>query len=386
MPVELNPESLRSAKPAQLHDAIIEQRQSTLLALESLSGERWLGPQLPIVNPPLWELGHVGWFHERWCLRHRADNEPADSIQPNADRLYDSTPVEHNTRWGLPLLPPDETLAYLESVLNLSLERLDALADDDPALYFHRLSLFHEMMHREAFCYSWHTHAYAKPRDLPDPQPLPSNSWLTVPAGQAMLGSSRDSQFVFDNEKWATPVDLPAFEIMSRVVSVGEFAEFVRDDGYANPQFWPSAQLPGRKLPTYWREQSGGLQLRRFERWQDLDPELPMTHVSRTEALAWCEWAGLALPSEAQWLLAEAQPGFQWGSVWEWTDSVFEPLPGFSADPYKEYAEPWFYTHHVLKGASHATPAGMRDKRFRNFYQPHRADVFNGFRAVRTSR
>ncbi len=391
MPVELNPDSLRTASAARLHTAILEQRQSTLLALEPLSGDRWLGPQLRIVNPPLWELGHVGWFHERWCLRHRGSHQPADSIRRNADELYDSTPVEHHTRWALPLLSPHETLAYLEAVLNQSLERLQAMADDDPGIYFHRLSLFHEMMHREAFCYSWHTHGYQKPVDLPDPDPLPAKSWLAVPAGQVMVGSTRDAGFVFDNEKWATPVDLSGFEIMNRVVTVGEFAEFVLDGGYRHEQFWSAEGMAGlheagQSLPTYWREQSGTLQVRRFDGWHDLEPSLPMTHVSQHEASAWCRWAGLALPSEAQWLHAAAQPGFHWGSVWEWTDSVFEPLPGFSADPYKEYAEPWFYTHRVLKGASLATPDGMRDKRFRNFYQPHRADVFNGFRAVRPSR
>ncbi|MGH1360023.1 MAG: selenoneine synthase SenA [Burkholderiaceae bacterium] len=391
MPVETNPDSLRTADTERLHDAIVAQRRSTLLALEPLSAERWLGPCLPVVNPPLWEFGHVGWFHERWCLRERGEQTPADSVLPDADTLYDSTPVKHNTRWGLPLLSPEATHDYLETVLQLSLDRLQVMSDDDPAIYFHRLSLFHEMMHREAFCYSWHTKSYEKPTDLQDPQPLEPNQWLSIPSGTVLVGSPRDSSFVFDNEKWAMPVSLDGFQIMNRVVSAGEFADFILDGGYQTPGFWPSdvwAQMEqsGARLPAYWREQSGRFQIRRFDQWHDLIPELPMTHVSQHEAAAWCQWAGWSLPSEAQWLHAETTAGFSWGRVWEWTASVFEPLPGFSADPYKEYAEPWFHTHRVLKGASLATPDGMRDARFRNFYEPWRADVFNGFRAVRPSR
>ena len=111
-----------------------------------------------------------------------------------------------------------------------------------------------------------------------------------------------------------------------------------------------------------------------------------MTHVSAYEAQAWCHWAGRALPTEAQWLAASAHQAFSWGAVWDWTASRFAPLPGFSADPYREYSEPWFGTHHLPKGASMATPVALRDRRFRNFYEPFRDDVFNGFRVLIPSR
>lgn len=381
--------SLRQANNATLNQAIIAQRSSTLDALVPLSGERWLGPILPIVNPPLWEIGHVGWFHERWCLREHPDSAPTDSILPDADKLYDSTPIVHHTRWGLPLVQPEPVRAYLLEVLDASLERLAKLAEDDPKVYFHRLSLFHEMMHREAFCYSWHTHGYEAPTDLASPAEMPVRRWLKIPAGQVVLGSPKSASFVFDNEKWANPVALDSFEISNRVISNGEYAEFVRDGGYQNPIFWPAEawtamQKSGRHLPTYWRFESDRIQIRHFNHWDALEPGLPMTHVTIGEAQAWCRWAGMTLPTEAQWLKAAANPAFEWGAVWEWTASAFGPLPGFSADPYKEYSEPWFNTHRVLKGASLATPDGMRDARFRNFYQPDRADVFNGFRVIRT--
>jgi gamma-glutamyl hercynylcysteine S-oxide synthase len=63
-----------------------------------LEGERLLGPKLAIVNPPLWELGHVAWFQEYWCLRRAAPDRIADPIIPGADALYDSAKVAHEAR------------------------------------------------------------------------------------------------------------------------------------------------------------------------------------------------------------------------------------------------------------------------------------------------
>lgn len=384
--------SLRAAGRDALAQATISQRKSTLLSLEPLSGDRWLGPVLPIVNPPLWELGHVGWFHERWCLRERSGQVsmlPAKSILPDADKLYDSTPIEHHTRWGLPLIQPAAVLIYLAAVLDEALIALDKLTDDDPAIYFHRLSLFHEMMHREAFCYTWQTHAYQPPQDLPAQRLLGQPAWLEIAADDVMVGSEPDAPFVFDNEKFGHAVAVDAFCISNQVVSAGEFGQFVLAGGYDQAEFWPAGLLVGKHessahRPRYWRLDGNDIQVRQFKHWSALNPDAPMTHVSMYEAQAYCRWAGVSLPTEAQWLLAARHPHFVWGDVWEWTSSAFEPLPGFSADPYKEYSAPWFHTHRVLKGASFSTPTGMCDTRFRNYYEPHRADVFNGFRVVQS--
>ena len=45
-------------------------RARTRRLTDDLSSDQLMGPMLPIVNPVLWEIGHVGWFHEYWTLRH----------------------------------------------------------------------------------------------------------------------------------------------------------------------------------------------------------------------------------------------------------------------------------------------------------------------------
>ena len=68
------------------------------------------------------------------------------------------------------------------------------------------------------------------------------------------------------------------------------------------------------------------------------------------------------------------------GNVWEWTASDFLPYPGFVADPYRDYSQPWFGTHKVLRGGCFATRARLLRNTWRNFYTPDRRDVFAGFR------
>jgi EgtB-related family protein len=88
------------------------------------------------------------------------------------------------------------------------------------------------------------------------------------------------------------------------------------------------------------------------------------------------------LPTEAEWECASQQPDFEWGQVWEWTASQFAPYPGFEAHPYRDYSEPWWHNHRVLRGACAATSTHVVDVRYRNFFVPERRDIFAGFRSV----
>src|SRR5262249_10617687 len=107
--------------PAQLIDWVRDARQRTCALVADLTDDQLLGPRLITVNPLLWEIGHVAWFQEKWVLRQAGRRDP---IRPDADVLYDSSAVAHDTRWDLPLPRRQETLAYLSAVRDRVVEHL----------------------------------------------------------------------------------------------------------------------------------------------------------------------------------------------------------------------------------------------------------------------
>ena len=322
-------------------------REHTRRVADDLSGERELGPMLAIVNPPRWEIGHVGWFQEFWCLR--GGSETRSSILPNADALYNSATVPHDSRWSLPLPSFADTIAYRDGVLDRLVSRLEKV---DP--YFVELAVRHELMHAEAFHYTRQTLGYP---GLPEKsRPVVGEGDLECASGVFRLGARTGEGFAFDNEKWSHPLVLEPFRIARRPVSYGEYREFAE--------------------PPYCKD---GM-VRRFDKWIPIPDDEPVRHVSWHQASAYCAFAGRRLPSEAEWEYAALRGLDNVGHVWEWTSSTFLPYPGFVRDPYKEYSEPWFATHKVLRGSSFATPVGVSHPRFRNFYTPDRADIFAGFR------
>src|SRR3954466_4166569 len=164
-----------------------------------LHGERLLGPKLAIVNPPLWEIGHVGWFQEHWCLRYGESGRLAPSILPDADQLYDSSNVAHDTRWDLPLPSLAGTRSYLAGVLELTLERLAREPDNEPLRYFARLATLHEDMHAEALHYTHQTLGYADPCAVPSRKSGSDPDFIEVEGGTLRLGAEKDEErFVFD--------------------------------------------------------------------------------------------------------------------------------------------------------------------------------------------
>ena len=332
----------------------------------TFDGDRLLGPKLAIVNPPLWEIGHLGWFQERWCLRHQPDGRLKDSILAEADRLYDSSAVAHCTRWDLPLPSLRETRRYLANVLELVQERLHREPESDSLRYFARLATFHEDMHGEAFHYTCQTLGYANPVEDMPVQPSNDRRDVEVKGGKFMLGAvAGEDPFVFDNEKWAHEVSLAPFAIAAEPVTNAQYMDYVEAGGQA---------------PRYWKNVDGVWFERRFDELKKLAGEEPVRHLGWNEAQAYCGWAKRRLPTEAEFELALKRQAIAPGALWEWTSSAFNAFPGFVADPYEDYSLPWFGNHMVLRGGSFATPRRLLRNTFRNFYLPERGDVFCGVR------
>ena len=179
-----------------------------------------MGPYREIVNPILWELGHIAWFHEFWTLRHAACQAP--SIE-RGDRLWDSSNVAHKTRWHLDLPDRAGIYGYMADVLARQENRLGGSLDD-VTRYFYDLSIRHEDMHVEALTYMRQTSSNARPEDpgsaAPTAGALPGDA--SVPGGIWQLGSTAEDGFVFDNEKWAHPVELAPFRIARAAVTNAE--------------------------------------------------------------------------------------------------------------------------------------------------------------------
>lgn len=402
-----SPEMRRAGRDL-LSLALMDARNHTLHLMgqyeTALAASHFEVPLLPELNPPLWELGHIGWFQEWWLGRNlqrhlgRACDPSATrlaSIEPQADRCWDSSHVAHDRRWALDLPDVASIKSYLLDTLESTLELLEKEPDEDDALYFYRLALFHEDMHGEALIYMGQT--LGLPLGLSMPGPGPVREPLLVPATRWQLGmGAGQGGFSFDNEQPAYEVQVPEFEIDAQVVIWAQFVEFVDDGGYDRPELWQpqgwqwllnKAAAEGRRSPRYVDQigvASGAVMQTRFGTPRRMLGDQPVMHVSWWEADAWCRWAGRRLPAEVEWEVAAvnaARRGFRWGEVWEWTGTTFRAYPGFSADPYRDYSEPWFGTHKVLRGASFATRARMKHPKYRNFYLPERDDIFVGFRS-----
>ncbi|TMH70522.1 MAG: ergothioneine biosynthesis protein EgtB, partial [Betaproteobacteria bacterium] len=325
----------------QLRDA----RRRTRLLTRDLEGPQLFGPKLPIVNPVLWELGHVAWFQERWCLRLRADESLSESVLDGADALYDSATVAHDTRWDLPLPELSATLEYQDRVLERVLARLEREPDNEWFLYFVQLVLFHEDMHAEAFHYTRQTLGYADPLERDNAGEGAMDGDAELPGGEFLLGAPRNSGFHFDNEKWAHRIELKPFRMARAPVTNAQFLEFVRDGGYRRRDLWSSEGWDWMGevcAPRYWVERDGEWRERRFDEEVRLDGDLPVMHVNWHEANAYCRYAGRRLPSEAEWEMAASfshgsgKRRYPWGDTAD--DGVRANLNGSGRSPVGAFA------------------------------------------------
>jgi len=269
-------------------------------------------------------------------------------------------------------------------------------------------------------------------RTMPQP-PIAAVERTRIPAGAATLGVARSARsFAWDNEHDAHQVDVPAFEIERRMVSNGDYLKFVDAGGYSAREYWTDEDWQWREQnaiahPAFWVELDRRWYYRSLTELIPLPLEWPV-YVSHAEASAYARWAGLSLPTEAQWHRAAYgtpegdERAYPWGASapdarrgnfdfrsweprsvdahrdgdsafgvrgllgngWEWTSTPFAPFAGFKPFAfYPGYSADFFDgRHYVLKGGSALTAAPMLRRSFRNWFQPHYPYVYAGFRCV----
>jgi iron(II)-dependent oxidoreductase len=421
-----------------LIEALLDTRSVELALLDGLTDAELLGRRGHFVEPPLWEMGHVGWFQEYWILR-RLDG--AASLLPGCDSIYDAFNVSYTRRWDHHYPSRAATLAYITEVLQRSVARLTSRVPTAEEAYFYTLATLHEDMHAENLTLILQTHEYRRPAlthldrrwVAPPVEPDYRPHDVSVPGGTFLFGADVSEPFVFDNEKWAHPVEVQPFRIASAAVTNAEFATFVDDGGYRRRECWSRRGWDWRRRecaehPLFWRRDADGRwYTRQFDALAPLDPWHPVVHVNWYEAEAFCRWAGRRLPTEAEWEMAATfdvatgrKRRFPWGdepptperanldyraggtidvralpdgdspvgcrqmigNVWEWVQDTFQAYPGFVCDPYAEYSQPYFGQKKVLRGGGWTTRSRLIRATWRNFYKRQRRNIFAGLRTA----
>ncbi|MGV3504167.1 MAG: ergothioneine biosynthesis protein EgtB [Adhaeribacter sp.] len=378
------------------------------------------------VSPPKWHLAHTSWFFETFLLQPHLPGYQV--YHPGFAFLFNSyynslgSRVMRDQRGTLSRPALAEIYAY-RSYVEKHMERLIPQLPES-LLPLLDLGLQHEQQHQELLVtdikYILSTNpllpAYQQaPAIAPPPALAPAKAYLEVPEGFYTLGY-QDKGFCFDNEQPAHQVWLPAFRACNRLVTNGEYLEFIADGGYRDFRHWLGegfelARQQNWEAPLYWVMQEESWKRFTLHGLQALDLEAPVSHLSFYEAAAYAQWAGERLLTEAEWeALSQVHPGPAGqflesgvydpgpaqeagaggchqllGEVWEWTHSAYLPYPGYvaAAGALGEYNGKFMINQMVLRGGSCATPASHIRSTYRNFFHPDKRWQFTGIRLAK---
>ena len=407
-----------------LGQAFCSVRQQTEKLCEPLTPEDMMVQSCPEASPAKWHLAHTTWFFETFLLsQFLPDYRP---FHPDFVWLFNSyyngvssQPLKKlRGSFSRPSLA--EILDYRRHVEAAMLR----LIESGPAEEVRRrvvLGLNHEQQHQELLAYDiknafWSNplHPAYKAGEMPQSETSAMN-WVGNEGGLVEIGYGSDG-FCFDNEQPRHRVFLEPFELASRLVTCGEYLDFIRDGGYELAELWLSEgwdaiNAQGWKAPLYWFQEGDEWRVFTLRGAEGLSALLdtPVCHVSYFEADAYARWAGKRLPTEAEWevaaaglaiegnllesgVLHPAGPGAKrdakgrleqmFGDVWEWTASAYLGYPGFAALPgaLGEYNGKFMCNQMVLRGGSAVTPASHIQSTYRNFFSPAARWQFCGIR------
>ncbi|WP_296952490.1 ergothioneine biosynthesis protein EgtB [uncultured Massilia sp.] len=392
-------------------------RQRSVHLAEPLSAEDCCAQSMPDASPVKWHLAHTTWFFETFILEPRESGfrpfHPAFRVLFNS--YYNGVGAKHpRPRRGLLTRPAlDEVLAYRADV-DARIARLVAAAPHDAALAaLVQLGLQHEQQHQELLLTDVKHLLAQNPlfpayHDSPlaasaDPAPM---NWASFDGGLAEIGHDGRG-FAFDNELPRHRQYVAPFALAARLVTNGEYLEFVEAGGYRDPELWLAEgwdQVCAGELrhPLYWVEEGGRRLEFTLHGLQDLDLARPVTHVSMFEADAYARWRGARLPTEAEWEFAARDVAIacgdlhpraagsgglaqMFGECWQWTASSYAPYPGFAPAPgaLGEYNGKFMVNQYVLRGSSCATPHGHARASYRNFFPAGARWQFTGIRLAK---
>ena len=412
--------------PASPFQRYAPMRRRTHRLTEPLVVEDFVVQTMEDVSPTKWHLAHTSWFFETFVLTpHLPGYEP---FHERYAYLFNSYYVQagerhcRDRRGYLSRPTVADVMAYREHV-DEHMERLFEAVGEDEAGRVRELveiGIHHEQQHQELLLTDIKHVLSVNPLR---PVYLPRTSegggrpgklaWVAFDEGLYEVGHDGDG-FAFDNESPRHRAYLNGFELASRLVTCGEYLEFIEDGGYRRPELWLSmgwatVQERGWTEPFYWERRDGAWRVFTLAGEREVDPDEPVCHLSFFEADAYARWAGARLPTEKEWEVAAAglpvqgnfvdderfhpapatsgEGGLQqmYGDVWEWTRSQYEPYPGYRPAPgaLGEYNGKFMCNQFVLRGGSCATSRQHVRPTYRNFFPPDACWQFTGLRLAK---
>ncbi len=417
----------RVSTPAGLGRELLERefcsvRQQTETLCEPLTPEDMMVQSCPEASPAKWHLAHTTWFFETFIL---SEFLPGYRVfHPDFLWLFNSY---YNSVSDQPVkkLRASFSRPGLESILDYrrhveaAMEKLMESALPEEAERRLVLGLHHEQQHQELLLtdikhalWSNPLHPAYREKEISQSGGVAPLTWVGYKGGLVEIGHGGEG-FSFDNERPRHKHFLEPFELGSRLVTCGEYLDFMRDGGYERPELWLSegwetVKAQGWMAPLYWFHGDDG-------EWRvftlrgpvalDVLLATPVCSVSFFEADAYARWAGKRLPTEQEWEVAAsaamvkgnlleagtlhptaatAEEALQqiFGDVWEWTASAYLGYPGFAALPgaLGEYNGKFMCNQMVLRGGSVVTPASHIRSSYRNFFPPATRWQFSGVR------
>ncbi len=423
--------SSSSALPAEkslLLKRYSQVRQQSEALSSHLSDSDMTVQSMPDASPTKWHLAHTTWFFEAVILKRYLSNYRVvdDNYAFLFNSYYESIgPRNTRSRRGMITRPSvEEVYAYRRQVDETMAELLETRVDVGGFL---EIGCHHEQQHQELMLMDI-LHllaqnpikpAFQAPKPLPAPDiGAPPLEWLEFEGGIYDVGAetgNKNSTFAYDCEKPRHQVLLRPFRLANRLVTNGEWLEFMQDNGYGNPTLWLSdgiatVRSEGWCAPCYWEKHEGQWQQMSLCGLQAIDNEAPVSHISYFEADAFARWAGKRLPLEHEWESAAQDLSIagnfvdsgrlragravksgensllqMYGDLWEWSGSPYSPYPGFECegDMLSEYNGKFMCGQFVLKGGCCVTPADHMRVSYRNFYYPQQRWMFSGLRMAK---